>query len=259
MNPILKNLKVARSKEKQATYIVLKYLSQVKNLGLHLELGYPSLYKFLIKELQYSEGEAAIRLNALKLMVKSPRIEREIKSGSMGLTKAAKLSSIIEKAESTNEKMIEKICEQIQDKSVRETEVFTQSFLNVERAKTKTIHFNERQIELLDKVKVLYGNMSDQEVLEILMQEKLKTPRIKNKSNPKAKNSRYIPKRVRHAAFSKAKGQCQYIGINGKRCDERRFLQYDHIYPHSKMGLNDQENIQILCASHNRFKSNKTS
>ena len=84
---LLKNLKEARSKERSATYVVLKYLSQVNKTKLHLKLGYSSLYKFLIKELGYSEGEAVTRVSALKLMMKVPLIESKIKEGEINLVR----------------------------------------------------------------------------------------------------------------------------------------------------------------------------
>ena len=252
---LLKNLKEARSKERAATYLVLKYLSQVKNTKLHLKLGYSSLYKFLIKELNYSEGEAVTRISALKLMMKQPLIESKIKDGEINLSKAAKLSNLIEKAKTeVKKKDLLIICDQIKNKSVRHTEDVVRRHLQIERAKFKNIILNESQVQKLDKVRKLYGDISDNELIEILLSEKLNDNAPKNNIKTIAKVSRYIPKKVRQTAFIKAKYQCQFISRSGRRCCEKRFLELDHIKPFSKNGLNDLQNIQVLCSNHNKFK-----
>ena len=129
---LLNNLKEARNKERQATYLVLKYLGQVSRTKHHLKLSYPSMHKFLIKELGYSAGEAAIRLSALKLMLKNKTVEKKIKSGEINLTKASKLSSLLERSEEEiKAPMIEKICHAIKETSVKESEVIVMKALNL--------------------------------------------------------------------------------------------------------------------------------
>ncbi len=252
---LLENLKEARSKERAATYIVLKYLSQVQSTKLHLKLGYSSLYKFLIKELNYSEGEAVTRISALKLMMKQPMIESKIKDGEINLSKAAKLSNLIEKSKTEiKQKDLLAICDQIKNKSVRHTEDVVRRHLQIERAKFKNIILNESQTQKLDKVRKIYGDISDNELIEILLSEKLNDNAPKNNIKTIAKVSRYIPKKVRQTAFIKAKYQCQFISRSGRRCCEKRFLELDHIKPFSKNGLNDLQNIQVLCSNHNKFK-----
>ncbi len=255
---LLENLKEARSKERAATYIVLKYLSQVQSTKLHLKLGYSSLYKFLIKELGYSEGEAVTRISALKLMMKVPIIESKIKDGEINLSKAAKLSTLIEKSKTEiKQKDLLIICDKIKSKSVRHTEDVVRRHLQIAKPKFKNIILNKSQVQKLDKVRKLYGDISDNELIEILLSEKLNNNAPKNNIKTVAKVSRYIPKRVRYAAFTRAKHQCQFVSPSGRRCSEKRFLELDHIRPFSKNGLNDLQNIQILCSNHNKYKENK--
>ena len=48
---------------------------------------------------------------------------------------------------------------------------------------------------------------------------------------------------------------CQYKDpITGKVCASKWFLQVDHKQPQWAYGSNDPENLQILCAAHNRLK-----
>ncbi|MGE0174591.1 MAG: HNH endonuclease [Oligoflexales bacterium] len=47
--------------------------------------------------------------------------------------------------------------------------------------------------------------------------------------------------------------QCTYVSPDGKRCQERRRLELEHIRPRGKGGDNTPSNITILCRSHNLY------
>ena len=191
-------------------------------------------------------------------MMKQPLIESKIKDGEINLSKAAKLSNLIEKAKTeVKKKDLLIICDQIKNKSVRHTEDVVRRHLQIERAKFKNIILNESQVQKLDKVRKLYGDISDNELIEILLSEKLHNSAPKNKIKTVARVSRYIPKKVRHAAFTKAQHQCQFVSRSGRRCCEKRFLELDHVKPFSRNGLNNLQNIQVLCSNHNKFKGSE--
>lgn len=52
---------------------------------------------------------------------------------------------------------------------------------------------------------------------------------------------------------------CQFKDATGKQCNSRWHLQVDHIQPRWAGGGNEIENLQILCAQHNRLKYRKES
>ena len=58
-----------------------------------------------------------------------------------------------------------------------------------------------------------------------------------------------IPESVRIAVWRRDGGKCA-------RCGSREKLEYDHIVPVSKGGGNTARNIELLCESCNRKKSN---
>jgi hypothetical protein len=53
---------------------------------LFLEMGYPSLFEFCLKELSYSEGSAQRRISAMRLLKSLPEIEPKIISGELSLS-----------------------------------------------------------------------------------------------------------------------------------------------------------------------------
>ena len=61
---------------------------------------------------------------------------------------------------------------------------------------------------------------------------------------------RYLSPKVRHKVWHRDHGRCV-------ECGSQNNLQFDYIIPFSKGGSNAAENIQILCESCNKKKSNK--
>lgn len=62
--------------------------------------------------------------------------------------------------------------------------------------------------------------------------------------------SRHIPKKIKDDVWNRDGGKCVECGSNHK-------LEFDHIVPFSKGGSNTYRNIQLLCESCNRKKSDK--
>jgi hypothetical protein len=84
--------------------------------------------------------------------------------------------------------------------------------------------------------------------------EKLKLKLAKaNTFEPTPIDSTYdrprIPENIRVEVWRRDQGKCA-------RCGSREKLEYDHIVPISKGGSNTTRNIELLCESCNRSKSN---
>ncbi|MGZ3794233.1 MAG: HNH endonuclease [Bdellovibrio sp.] len=55
-----------------------------------------------------------------------------------------------------------------------------------------------------------------------------------------------------------SKGQCEFVGMDGHRCSGRYQLEFDHIKPWSQCGTNDERNVQMLCRTHNLYRTKET-
>jgi hypothetical protein len=79
-----------------------------------------------------------------------------------------------------------------------------------------------------------------------------------NTKAPFARKRKAIPIEVRRQAFAKANHQCEFVSENGQRCESRYQLEIDHRVPWSQGGLDEPDNLQVLCASHNRYRTKHT-
>lgn len=85
---LLLKVKDLRSKEQRVQSLMLEHLQEVHKRRLYADLGYSSLFKYMVRELNYSEGAAGQRLGALRLVMKSPDARKLIESGELSLTVA---------------------------------------------------------------------------------------------------------------------------------------------------------------------------
>jgi hypothetical protein len=79
--------------------------------------------------------------------------------------------------------------------------------------------------------------------------EKLKSLYDSDETAEPSNHRERIPERVRIEVWRRDGGKCA-------RCGSREKLEYDHIVPVSKGGSNTARNIELLCESCNRKKSN---
>jgi hypothetical protein len=87
--------KQAAQKEKHATLELLENLAEVESRRLFAKRAYSSLFEFVVQELHYSESQASERINAMRLMRKTPEVKEKIQSGSLSLTTASQLQRFL--------------------------------------------------------------------------------------------------------------------------------------------------------------------
>ncbi|MEE2962156.1 MAG: HNH endonuclease signature motif containing protein [Myxococcota bacterium] len=113
-----------------------------------------------------------------------------------------------------------------------------------------------------------YGHNSLQEVLakslalliEAQMKAKFKQvaqPR-KKRASPQ-KNTRHIPSAVKREVALRDHFQCRFVGKSGRRCGEKRGLEYHHhIHAFALGGKHLPENLTLLCRRHNQWDGQQT-
>jgi predicted restriction endonuclease len=70
-----------------------------------------------------------------------------------------------------------------------------------------------------------------------------------------APGSRHVPAEVRRAVWVRDLGRCAFVGTQGRRCDERGFLEFHHVRPYAAGGAPSVDNIQLRCRRHNDYEA----
>jgi hypothetical protein len=73
-------------------------------------------------------------------------------------------------------------------------------------------------------------------------------------SRPRA---RYIPAKIRRAVWERDKGQCTFRSTAGRRCNERRFVEFDHAEPVARGGRATVEGMRLRCRTHNQYEAER--
>src|SRR6195952_1020341 len=74
---------------------LIVYIAEVETRGLFREHAYSSIFDFLAKELHMSEGQAALRMNAARLVRKYPVIVSMLATGAVHLSALRQISQFL--------------------------------------------------------------------------------------------------------------------------------------------------------------------
>jgi hypothetical protein len=74
--------------------------------------------------------------------------------------------------------------------------------------------------------------------------------------NPRMR-SRHIPSSVKRRVVARDGERCSFIAPDGRRCQERGWLQLHHNQPYAHNGPATTDNIRVLCRSHNMLMADR--
>jgi hypothetical protein len=74
------------------------------------------------------------------------------------------------------------------------------------------------------------------------------------RSRGQSAESRNVPADVRRRVGARDQRRCAFIAPSGRRCGERRFLEFHHVIPYAAGGQPTAENIQLRCRAHNGYE-----
>jgi hypothetical protein len=70
-------------------------------------------------------------------------------------------------------------------------------------------------------------------------------------------DSRHIPGVIDRAVRARDGHRCTFVGRDGRRCEERRFLEVHHIRPWAAGGPPTLGNLALLCQAHNQYEARR--
>lgn len=78
----------------------------------------------------------------------------------------------------------------------------------------------------------------------------------RDQREPRMTGTRHIPRWVKRIVARRDGNRCAFVGADGHRCAETRYLEYDHIVPWALGGRSDDpDNIRQCCRAHNQSRA----
>jgi 5-methylcytosine-specific restriction endonuclease McrA len=245
----------------------------VERSKLYLERGYSSLFSYCVGRLGYSEHEAMLRIQAMRLVRVMPEVEGRLQAGLLSLSVAGQVQSVVRR-ERLGPKEARALLRVVGGTSKREAEKKLAELYPSAPKREKARFVAEDAVEIrLTLTREEYEVM--QEVLGRrahsnferspgkLFAQLLKTEKAKlqgkqredaSPQRPGKVNSRYVRAPMRRKIWRRDEARCQYRAPDGHQCNERHGLQLDHIEPFALGGASTEANLRLLCGAHNRFR-----
>lgn len=116
-------------------------------------------------------------------------------------------------------------------------------------------------LDKLERARELLRHKHPKGELHVVFDEALES--LLNKCDPNRKKRmapisfaqpgrRQIPQWVKDEVWRRDSGRCAFTTVNGARCEETAWLEYDHIHPFARGGRSDDPaNVRLLCRAHN--------
>ncbi len=262
---LLMTTKKIVKEELQLTALIIDHLAEIERRKLYSDLKFRSLFDYCVRELGYSEDQAARRINALKLSRKVPMAKEKIDSGELSLTNANLISSFFNEVAS-NKSEQEKVVKLASKKSKRECQNILHELKRekgiadspkrtvIKNESSDTVRLNisisKKTMEKIEKIRGIHGhqNLSLEKIIDLMtdaLLEKNEEKLIPRRAGRSKGRSRYISKEVRKKALKNANGQCEI-------CGSTYALEFDHYKkPFAFGGMSTSSNIRVLCKNCN--------
>jgi hypothetical protein len=130
-------LKTLALNERKLLHAILEHIKEVDTRRLYLERAYPSMYEYLVSELNYSGSAAMRRLEAARLLKVIPSMSEKIQDGSLNLSQIGELSKAIKEKEKSGGMQISplqknELVKMISGKTTQETQRDLAQALNIQ-------------------------------------------------------------------------------------------------------------------------------
>jgi hypothetical protein len=262
--------------ERAATGAVIRGLMELDSRRLYLGEGYPSLFTYCTRVLNYSAQAAFNRIEIARAARRHPQLLELVTSGAIHLSGARVLAPHL-----TDENCAE-LLGQATHKSKREIEeivaslqptpefALLRSWICAVGPGVYRVHFtmgretHERLRRVQDLLRQVVPNGDPAVIfdraLAVLLAD-LERGRLGATSKPRPSKaikagSRHISPAVRRGVWERDGGQCAFVGDRG-RCPERGWLEFHHVVPFAAGGAATLENIELRCRAHNAYEATR--
>ncbi|BDG03095.1 HNH endonuclease [Anaeromyxobacter oryzae] len=230
-------------REHHAMAAVLVALAGFDAKRLWLELGYPSLFTYLNRELGLSKSAAFYRKTAAELIQRFPELVEPLEDGKLCLSTVGELAQVL-----TPENR-DQVIPRFLHLSKQEARAVVAELKPVERPP-------RREVMTTVRVAAAAPPVRDPEPAAVLELGAPATACVIAPGSPAELVDAKVATRTVNAPISRTTPPTWALE-NGGVCGSRHRLQYDHIQPKALGGKSTIENVRLLCARHNLLAARK--
>jgi hypothetical protein len=99
-------------------------------------------------------------------------------------------------------------------------------------------------------LEVILERAIDLLIADLQKKQQGRTNRPRNEPPPSAPG--HVTRAARREVVARDGWRCAYVSADGRRCDARAFLEFDHVVPRGCGGGSRARNLRVLCRAHNR-------
>jgi hypothetical protein len=78
-----------------------------------------------------------------------------------------------------------------------------------------------------------------------------------NAEQKEVASSRHIPDAMKREVYARDGGQCTFVSEDGRRCEERGGLEFEHIEGFARTGQHTVEGLTLHCRTHNQLAADR--
>lgn len=290
-NELDQRMKTLAQKERDVLHEILLTIKEIDSRRIYLQMGFSSLFEYLVAGVGYSEGSAQRRIDAARLLKELPDIAEKIQAGEIKLNQIALLQRAVREVSKSQSNMVTAedklmLLNQIggMNHSDSQKEIALYFDIPVVAATAKKIQADESvrlemtlSKEVYEKLKTAQALLSHSvpsgdlvQFLEYVVDRVIKQKTsVRTSARGKDKVGKIKSASLGSTAIVavkslsvsvkkeilKAQKCCQYRDpVSNRLCGSKWFTQVDHKHSRWAGGSHESGNLQILCARHNKAK-----
>lgn len=271
---IARKLEELAARERKITNEILQIIIIAMDRRTYLELGFPSMFEWLVRGFGYSNGAAYRRIEAAKVLKAVPDATKKLQEGRVNLSTLSKAQNCFKNREKKTGHKVQgqekrKVLQKLENKSQREAEQILASLFPeaqpparqdrrtvVDENTTRlSVNLTNETMNHLQRAKEVLSHKlpeaKDADVIAYALEFLLEKIDPLRKSTSAAEVNRA-------ATIKHSEGKCTYKDPKtGQVCGSRYQIEVDHIVPKALGGRDTRDNLRALCRKHNLFMAQK--
>jgi hypothetical protein len=261
---------------------LIEVLQQVDRLKIYKRVGKNSLFVYATEALGLDKAVAYALITVARKSKDVPELKAALQKNRITLSAASRIVSsltsdnaneLIKFAEKhTRDELDQELAKRNPKSAVRDRmKPVAEELVEVKMTMTRRAFEKMKRVESLEAQKqksTKWGDISEASydaylekndpVLKAERSTKRKLKLLPARVEAKVESKIEYPSTKRapltaeqkHAVFERDQGCCTHVGLDGKRCNQDRWIEVHHIHPVSRGGTNELSNLTTLCSFH---------